>query len=176
MSRRLQPAAWTLSPSFLTRETGRRLRPARALALGTLTVGVLDGLDAIIFFGLRGVAPSRIFQSIASGLLGRAAFDGGMATALLGVMLHFTVAFLIVTTYFLASRVLPVLAQRPWRFGPLYGIVAYIVMSRVVVPLSAAASGPPSAAVVLNGLLIHIVGVGLPAALCARAAAAARTV
>jgi hypothetical protein len=147
-----------------------RLSPFKALAWGTLTVGVLDGLDAIIFFGLRGVTPLRIFQSIAAGLLGRAAFQGGAASALLGGVLHFFIAFLIVATFWLASRRLPALAHRPILFGPLYGILAYIVMSQVVVPLSAAGQGQPSLAVVVNGLLIHIAGVGMPSALFARAA------
>ena len=57
----------------------------QALAYGTLVVGILDGLDALIFFGLRGAQPTRIFQGIASGLLGRSAFSGGLGTALLGV-------------------------------------------------------------------------------------------
>lgn len=45
------------------------LSPARAIAYGGLTVGVLDGLDAVVFFGLRGVPPLRIFQAIAAGLI-----------------------------------------------------------------------------------------------------------
>jgi hypothetical protein len=73
--------------------------PARALLVGALTVGVLDGLDALVFFGLRGLSPARLFQGIASGLLGRSAFEGGMATALLGVLLHLFIAFAVVTTY-----------------------------------------------------------------------------
>jgi hypothetical protein len=81
--------------------------PARALLVGGLTVGVLDGLDALIFFGLRGVAPARVFQGIASGLLGRSAFAGGMATALLGILLHFFIAFAVVTLYHVAARRLP---------------------------------------------------------------------
>ncbi len=148
-------------------------KPARAILLGALTVGVLDGLDAIIFFGLRGVAPHRIFQSIASGLLGRASFQGGAATVALGVLLHFTVALGIVATYHLASRRLPTLAQRPFLWGPLYGIAAYLVMNYVVIPLSAVTrGGTPALPVVVNGVLIHMFGVGMPAALFARAARA----
>jgi hypothetical protein len=82
------------------------MSPLRAITLATLTVGVLDGLDAIIFFGLRGATPTRIFQAIAAGILGRqAAVQGGLQTALLGVALHFVfvVAFGIVGTYYLAS-------------------------------------------------------------------------
>jgi len=149
-------------------------KPARAILFGALTVGVLDGLDAIIFFGLRGVAPGRIFQSIASGLLGRGSFQGGAAAVALGVLLHFTVALGIVATYHFASRRLPTLAQRPFLWGPLYGVAAYLVMNYVVIPLSAvpARAGAPPLPVVVNGVLIHMFGVGLPAALFARAARA----
>ena len=144
--------------------------PERALLLGGLTVGVLDGLDALIFFGLRGVSPARLFQGIASGLLGRSAFAGGMATALLGVLLHFLIAFVVVAIYHLAARRLPGLTLRPWIYGPLYGILVYLVMSFIVIPLSAMGFRSPSPGVLLNGLLIHALGVGLPAALSARAA------
>lgn len=144
--------------------------PARALLLGGLTVGVLDSLDALVFFGLRGVTPTRLFQGIASGLLGRSAFAGGMATALLGVLLHFFIAFVVVAIYHLAARRLPGLTLRPWFFGPLYGLLVYAVMNFIVIPLSAIVAGPHSAGAILNGLLIHALGVGLPAALSGRAA------
>ncbi|HEX7242530.1 MAG TPA: hypothetical protein VF263_19730 [Longimicrobiaceae bacterium] len=146
------------------------MTPARAVLLGTLTVGVLDALDAVVFFGLRGVAPIRIFQSIASGLLGAAAYGGGLSTALLGAALHFLIALAVVGSYVLASRRFAVLARHPFVCGPLYGLLVYAVMNLAVVPLSAAVVGPPSLPAVVNGLLIHVLGVGLPAALFARAA------
>jgi uncharacterized membrane protein YagU involved in acid resistance len=132
----------------------------------------------LIFFGLRGAPPIRIFQSIAGGLLGRdAARGGGMATAALGAVLHFTIATIIVAVFVLASRRLPLLVRRPWLCGALYGLLAYAVMNFVVLPLSALHSplelAPP--AVLVNGLLIHVFGVGLPAALFARLAADERT-
>ena len=141
-----------------------------ALALGTLTVGTLDILDALIFFGLRGAQPIRIFQSIAAGLLGREAFQGGLATALLDGVLHYFIAFVIVAVYYLASRRAPVLLRHAVALGMLYGIGVYFVMSYVVIPLSAASQGAFSWAVFLNGILVHAFGVGLPAALFARAA------
>ncbi len=72
---------------------------AAALVAGTLAVGILDILDAFIFFGLRGARPIGILQSIASGVLGRAAYQGGMRTAALGLLLHFVIAFGVVATY-----------------------------------------------------------------------------
>lgn len=149
---------------------GQGLSLHRGILYGALAVGVLDLLDALVFFGLRGVAPILIPQSIASGVLGRAAYDGGLGTAAFGVLLHFFIAFGIVTTYVLVSRRFPALARRPFLYGPLYGLVVYAVMNLVVVPLSAAVVGQKSWPVVVNGLLIHVLGVGLPSALAARAA------
>lgn len=150
----------------------RTLSPVRSIILGTLVVDVLDALDAILFFGLRGVKPIRVFQAIAAGLLGRAAFQGGVATAVLGACLHFFIAFVIVATYHAVSRRVRLLTERPVIFGLLYGVAVYFVMSKVVVPLSAAGGGGATPLPVLvNGLLIHAFGVGLPSALFARAAA-----
>jgi hypothetical protein len=150
--------------------TSRSLSPAQAVLLGTLTVGVLDLIDAMVFFGLRGVAPVRILQSIAAGLLGRDAFRGGPATAALGALLHFFIAFGIVCVYYLVSRRLGILTRHPVLCGLLYGVLVFVIMNRVVIPLSAAVMGPMSLPVLVNGLLIHALGVGLPSALFARAA------
>lgn len=145
---------------------GRRtLTPGRAVLLGTLAVGVLDLLDAFVFFGARGVPPVSILHSIASGLLGRAAFQGGTATALLGLAIHFAIACAVVVAYHLASRRFPALRGRPLLWGPLYGVLVWVVMNRLVLPLTPAMTGTQSLAVVINGLLIHALGVGLPSAL-----------
>lgn len=144
-----------------------------AVLSGTLVVGVLDIVDAFVFFGVRnGVPPARILQSIAAGLIGRpAAISGGTATAVLGACLHFFIAFVVVLTFYVASRYRRVLTRHALVFGMLYGVAVYVVMNFVVIPLSAApARGPVPAAVLLNGLLIHALGVGLPTALFARAA------
>ena len=142
----------------------------RAILFGTLAVGVLDLADALVFFGLRGARPIRIFQSIAAGLLGRASFSGGVPTALLGVILHFFIAFLIVTTCVVASRWVPLLRTRPIVSGAFYGIGVYLVMNLAVLPLSAAGKPTFVPVVVLNGVLIHMFGVGVPSCLAARAA------
>ena len=149
-----------------------RLSGRRAVLYGTLVVGTLDALDAIVFFGLRsGARPIRIFQGIAYGLIGPAARQGGLATAALGVVLHYFIAFGIVLTYFLVSRRVRLLTRHPVICGLLYGLAAYAVMNLVVLPLSKV-GGPslPPPPVLANGLLIHMLGVGLPSALFARAA------
>ncbi len=161
------------SLSTTSLDNSARIPAGRALLYGTLAVGALDLLDAFVFFGLRsGVQPIRILQSIAAGLLGRASFTGGWTTAALGLVLHFFIAFVIVVVFLMASRRVPVLRRQAVPAGLVYGIAVYLTMTFVVVPVSAAGGGTPSWPVALNGVLIHMFGVGLPAALAARAARA----
>ena len=145
-----------------------RLHPAQALLLGGLTVGTVDILDAIVFFGARGVSAERILQSIAAGLLGREAFDGGLLTAVLGLVLHYFIAFAVAGTFLLASGRSPALRRNWVAAGLGYGVLVYAMMNFVVLPLSRAGHGHPSFVVLLNGLLIHAFGVGLPSAYAAR--------
>ena len=143
-------------------------RELLAIAVGGLCAGVFDIIQALVFHALRGVEPIRILQSIASGLLDRASFSGGVATAALGLGLHFVMALIMAAVYVLAARRLEVLIRRPWLMGVLYGLGLYVVMTYVVVPLSLARSGGFSWAVFLDGLLAHVLTVGVPIALAAR--------
>ena len=142
----------------------------RALLLGTLTVGTLDALDAIIFFYLfSGATPMQIFQGIAAGVVGRASFSGGLRTMLFGIALHYFIAFIVVLTFLVVSRRVATLRRWPLASGLIYGIGVWLFMNLIVLPLSV---GRPRflSPVVTNGLLIHMFGVGLPSSLFARAA------
>lgn len=152
-----------------------RPRAFDTILYGGLIVGVLDILDAFTFFGLRNhLTPIRVLQSVAAGLLGRASFDGGLKTALLGLLLHFLNATIIATIYYFLSRLLPTLIRHTVLTGLLYGVAAYFVMSFIVVPLSAIGPRPsPPLAVLLNGIIGHALLVGLPIALVARRSARA---
>jgi hypothetical protein len=147
-----------------------RMGAGLAILCGTLVVGTLDALDAIVFFGFRGATPVRIFQSIAAGVLGRSAFQGDNRTAWLGVFLHYLIAFFIVLAFYLLSRRLRFLTDHPILSGIVYGVAVYFTMNYVVIPMSATIRGPFSWPVFANGMLIHMFGVGLPAALFARMA------
>jgi len=151
------------------------LTPARAILYGTLVVGTLDISDALIYSAFRGVTPIRLFQYIAAGLLGRdAAKAGGLATGFLGAFLHYFIAFGAVVVFFVASRRIGFLTRHPWIAGAIYGVLVYLFMNVVVLPLSALHRAPdltPSVSL-LNQLLIHMFGIGVPSALFARAAQA----
>ena len=141
----------------------------KAILLGGCTAAVLDILDPIIFFYFRnGVAPIRIPQSIASGLLGRPAFSGGINTALLGLALHLFIALVWATGFVLAARAMPFLHQHPIRSGLLYGALIYIIMNYLVLPHSHAAPSHPPTPVLINGILAILLLVGLPISLCNR--------
>jgi len=138
---------------------------------GGLLIGTLDAIYAVVFWGLRGAAPIRIFQGIAAGLLGRdAAFRGGIRTEALGLGLHYLIAFAIVVVYFVASRFWPALLNRPITYGAIYGVLVYIFMNYIVIPLSATRRPPFLLSWVVCSVIVHAFLIGAPAALFARKA------
>jgi hypothetical protein len=144
----------------------------RQLALASLVVGTLDIADVIVFYLFRGVAPIRVVQGVATGFFGRASFEGGVRTALIGLAAHFFIATVVVCVYHFASRKIALLRQRPVLMGALYGLAVFAFMNAVVLPLSAA--GAPKFKVpliVANLLFAHIFCIGIPTGLLARAKA-----
>lgn len=140
------------------------------ILLGGLIAGVLDITYAFIFSYLRsGRSPAYVLQSVASGALGRDAFQGGPKTAALGLAFHFIIALAAAAVYVLASRVLPFLITHPVISGIAYGVCVYAFMYCVVLRVSAirATTWPWSypKSVLIGGLLIHMFGIGLPIAL-----------
>lgn len=149
----------------------RRNPAAFAILVGGAIAGALDITYAIVFSGFRGVSATRVLQSVASGLLGPAAYEGGRPTAVLGLCLHFFIAFSAAAIFYAASRRLPFLTERPVLAGILYGVIVYAVMNLVVLPLSAY---PPRTSfpliVIATGLFVHMFFIGLPIALATRRA------
>ena len=155
----LRPAQW-------------RQSAARAILAGGLLAAIGDMTQALIVFGARGVAPTRVLQSIAVGVAGRAAFDGGWRMALLGLVLHVLGATIWAAIYVAASGARRLLIERPIRCGLLYGIVVFLIMYEVVLPLSRVARDPLAtlftAPLVITGWIGHPLLVGLPIALATR--------
>src|SRR5712672_3234961 len=143
-----------------------------AILWGGLLCGVLDITAALVVYGTMGAKPLRLLQGIAGGLLGPRTYGGGIATALLGLLCHFVIAFSAAAVFVAASRFAPFLMRQAVLSGVLYGIAVYFFMNRVVVPLSAAAKFPFSFKMMVIGVIIHIFCVGLPIALAARRFAA----
>jgi Na+/alanine symporter len=140
----------------LSRPLGKR-SALLAIAVGGGIAGALDLTQALILFG------ARIPLVIAGGLLGQQAFHGGVGTYVLGVALHFFIAFSAAAVYYAASRRLGFLKEHPLVCGLFFGAAVEEVMSLVVLPLSALhARGPHQLHDLILGLLVHMVVVGLP--------------
>jgi hypothetical protein len=156
----------------------QRPRAFNAILYGGLAVGVLDGMAAVILTLYFKRSPKGMFQGIAKGLIGDASFNGGWATVLLGVALHFLIAFIWAAIYYGASLILPAIIRRAlmWALicGPIYGVLVYFAMQIIVLPLSAIRKDPFSFGTpgqLMRGIIVHILCVGLPIALMAWRAA-----
>jgi hypothetical protein len=142
--------------------------PATAIAVGGGIAGLLDILGAFAVYWPA--PPAAILRSIAAGIMGSAAArTGGPGLAALGFGLHFLVALGAAAVFVAACRIVPGLARRPFVTGPLYGLLVFLMMNYVVIPLSAIGRYPgPWSATTSQVIAVHLVGVGLPIALAAR--------
>jgi len=142
-----------------------RARAFDTVVVGGLAAGVLDILDAFIVTSLNGGTPIRVLHAIASGVVGRSAYQGGMTTAAVGLVLHFVISFGAATTYFLASRKLPVMLRHWVPAGLAFGLAVWVFMYYVVLPVTFGRPNTlPPLPQLINQLGIHALGVGLPIA------------
>jgi hypothetical protein len=139
-------------------------RAFAAIFSAGLLCGVMDITAAFISWWPKGVKPPRLLQGVAAGWLGPKSFDGGMATAALGLAFHFLIAFTAATIFYVASRQLALMINRPVVSGVLYGIAVYLVMYWVVMPLSNF-HGTKTVTSSIVAIITHIVCVGLPISL-----------
>ncbi|MEP7066079.1 MAG: hypothetical protein ABI889_08620 [Gemmatimonadota bacterium] len=149
--------------------------PAKAVVVGGLIAGACDMSYALLWFGgVKGVPWMKVPQSVAAGLIGKASFTGGSGTVVLGLALHWLIAFIWASIYvFAGRRLLPDLLRRPIPYGLAYGAWIYFFMNWVVLPLSAMHTKPHVHPLDtwLSGLAIHMLGIGLAISLSASKAA-----
>lgn len=111
------------------------------ILLGGAVAGALDITYAITAYGplSYGVPAERVLQSVAAGWMGRDASQaGGMTTAALGLATHFVLATIMAAIFVFAAQRFRALTKNAVLWGLLYGLVLYVAMNYVVVPLSAA--------------------------------------
>lgn len=110
-----------------------------------------------------------VLQYIASGALGNAAFEGGLATALLGVLFHLVISFVIAGVFILSADRIPLLRRYPIPGASLYGFGVFIVMNFIVIPLSAAPPVPaPTIPWLIEVMIEHVLAIGLPLGIVVR--------
>jgi len=142
----------------------------QAIFWGGLVAGVLDAIDGVIAYGTQGWKPIQVLQYIASGALGKSAFQGGLATAALGAVFHFGIAWVAAALFVLARRRLQILKTHAVPAGLLYGVAVYFFMNYLLLPLSAVVPTVFQLGLFLNGVMGHALFVGLPISLFARRA------
>ena len=141
----------------------------KPILLSALLASVFAGIpDIFAAAALVRQPPNRILQTVASGLLGEASYQGGRRTAALGLALQVAMSLVIALVYNLAVAQAAVIRASPLMFGALYGVVVYVVMNFVVVPLSRAHPKPrwtpPSVIAMLVVMVVYAEIISLIAA------------
>jgi hypothetical protein len=141
----------------------------------SLVGGLIIGIAHVVIYHwfvssvLGGYPLTAVYQYIASGALGESAFAGGIATALLGVLFHFIVSFIVASVFVLSAGRIFLLRRYPVVSSLLYGFGVFIVMNMVVIPLSAAPPLPvPTTPQLIVSILDHILVIGLPLGILVR--------
>jgi uncharacterized membrane protein YagU involved in acid resistance len=131
--------------------------------------GIAGGLVDAIYFSTKALlddrSPVKVLQGIAGFWLGKAAFDGGVMSACLGLATHFGLATIMASAFFVLAALFPQLRRQPVLAGLIYGLILYGVMYFVVLPLRWPAIYPRFQGLAsVPDILAHI-GVGLAIAL-----------
>ncbi|MGH8397999.1 MAG: hypothetical protein ACRETA_07115 [Gammaproteobacteria bacterium] len=135
-----------------------RLTPLAAVLLGGFIASTIDiGAASLI----SGFSPIVILHAIASGLLGKASFHDGISAAVLGLVSQWAMGILIAAIYVLGTHRFISLSRRWVPIGVGYGVVVFIVMNYVVVPLSAAPFKPSSDILKIAENLVAMILFGL---------------
>ena len=144
-----------------------------AALLGGSVAGALDIAFAISFAAYNGMSAPRLLQVVASGVYGKAALSGGVAMAVLGLALHFSMSIVWAAAFVVVVALRPPLSRYPFASGIAFGVVVFLVMRLVVLPLSAfpfPVTFNPTATIL--DLMSHTLLFGVPIALAARRAVA----
>jgi hypothetical protein len=137
----------------------------RAILTAGIVCATLDGCGVSLYYWLKGFPPLRIWQGVASSLLGRDALTQGWRSGLFGIFLHVCVAYTVATIFVLLARRISMLTRQAVLAGLVYGLGVFLVMNRVVVPLTRIGRRPLTVESLLVQLVLHLFAIGLPIAL-----------
>jgi uncharacterized membrane protein YagU involved in acid resistance len=164
------------TPDTAVRRTEFPVHGLGLVVLGGLVAGALDLTFAFVFYGLQGAAPGRILQGIASGILGKASFQMGAASVALGAFCHFFTSVCAAFVYYFASGRFAFLTRHIVISGAVFGVLVFLTMHFVVIPLSAIHAGPLKLWNVVGELCSHIFLFGIVIAFAASRARGSQSV
>lgn len=136
----------------------------RTIIASTLIAGSMDITAAIIsFLANGGKEPIKIFYYIASGVFGRdIAYGSGQGMAFVGLLFHYVIAFIWSVFMFLVYPWVKSFLKNKILIGVLYGMFVWVVMNRVVLPISNTPPLPFRLKGAIIGCLILIFCIGMP--------------
>lgn len=139
------------------------------LATAIFTTGLLAGtLDILMAFAnawwSAGIAPGRVLRFIASGLIGTKAFSGPQSIILLGLALHFVIAFCWTAIFFLLYPKFSRIVRSKILQAILCGMIVWVIMNLVVLPASRVPASDFRWSVMLKAMLILTIAIGWPLA------------
>ena len=137
----------------------------KMLLMTACIIAVADGLAAVVTtYFLHDRSPIIVFQYIASGLIGKKAFTGGLSTALIGVLCHFLIAAIWTLLFFILHRSVSRLLTGKISKAIVYGALIWTGMNMIILPLSQVSTGPRDLLQSSIGIAILIFAAGLPMA------------
>jgi len=141
------------------------MKKSVAIILGGVTAGALDILGAFASYTSQGATVDGILKYIASGLIGPTAMQGGIAIASLGLLIHFAITTVMAAMFMAVATKMNLPIKHPWWSSVIYGVITWIVMVYIAVPLSGAPGWKlPTGWNIVAGLLAHVFYVGVPIA------------
>ncbi len=144
-------------------------RPVLAVLLGGFLAATIDIIYACVSNAQYGKSPLWVFQSVASGWLGKEAFNGGELAGAIGLASHFAILFVAAAVYYAASRRFVFLRTHAVAGGAWFGVLVYLFMNFAVLPLSAFPYKLNYTTMrLVEGFASHAMFVGIPIALCVR--------
>ncbi|HUG11726.1 MAG TPA: hypothetical protein VMM36_11960 [Opitutaceae bacterium] len=143
-------------------------RTLLAILITAFVVAVLDGADAVIFTVARGGSGERVFQFIASVVLGKESYNMAPWSTVLGILMHCSIALILTSTYFALAVPIEKVTRNWFLAGSLYGLATYLFINHVMfmlVGLRSSFTAIPPWPGLLNGVAAHIFLVGIPIAI-----------
>jgi len=133
----------------------------------TLLCGTLDILLAVLLTLQRGKDPAGMLRFVASGPF-PAATEWGAGGAILGLAVHFTLMAVMIGAFLMLVSRHPAVLDRPILAIIAFGLITYVSMNLIVVPLRWPAAFPPKPIGIATQLFAHLVLVATPTVWIAR--------
>lgn len=141
----------------------------KAIALTGFIAGTLDiAAASLMYFMNSGKGPMNVLLYIASGIVGSSAFTGGWPMALLGLLLHFAIAYSFTVLLFVLYPKISRVVKNDFVMALLFGLTIWTIMNLIVLPLSGVPKSDFNLGGAIKGAIVLVLAVGVPISLSAR--------